>query len=82
MDSSPLDRHRRRRIYAWRACIIAAAGLTIVTFSPLVLSPDVIEPTLFGLPRTLWTGLLVAAGFLIATIVGAAIHPGRDDPNA
>ena len=82
MNSSPIDRQRRCRIYAWRGCVVAAVGLTIVTFSPLVLSPDVIEPTVFGLPRTLWTGLLVTAGFLIATIIGAAVHPGRDDPDA
>ena len=62
--------------------MVAAGGLTIVAFSPLVLSPDVIGPTIFGLPRTLWAGLLVAAGFLIATIVGAAVHPGQENTNA
>ena len=80
MDNPQID-HRRRRILAWRGCLLAAICLSIITFSPLVLSPGVIEPLVFGLPRTLWTGLLVAAGFLLATLVGAAVHPGQDEPN-
>jgi hypothetical protein len=79
MSNRQLDRQRRRRIVAWRVCLCAVGCLSAITFSPLVLSPDVIEPAVFGLPRTLWVGLLIAAAFLIITIVGAAVHPGRED---
>ncbi len=81
MNDQLLERRRGRRIVAWRGCLVAALCLSAITFSPLVLSPNVIEPLVFGLPRTLWAGLGVAAGFMIVTIVGAAVHPGRDDPN-
>ena len=38
---------------AWRTCCLLAVLLAALTFTPIVLVPDEIEPILMGMPRTL-----------------------------
>ena len=38
--------------------------IIIVSFSPIVIPEGVTEPWLFGMPRTLWMGIVIS--FLIA----------------
>ena len=47
--------------------------LAAVTFTPIVLVPDEIEPILMGMPRTLWLGMLISFGFFLLTLWGAFI---------
>ena len=44
--------------------------LVIVTFSPLVIPTGVHTPWVLGMPRTLWSGILLS--FLFAILTGFA----------
>ena len=48
---------------AWRTCCLLAVLLAALTFTPIVLVPDEIEPILMGMPRTLWLGMLISFDF-------------------
>lgn len=54
------------------------ALLSVLTFLPLVTPEGRFEPTLAGLPRTLWAGALIALGMLALTYAGARVHPDGD----
>ena len=58
---------------AWRTCCLLAVLLAALTFTPIVLVPDEIEPILMGMPRTLWLGMLISFGFFSLTLWGAFI---------
>ncbi len=58
---------------AWRTCCLLAVLLAALTFTPIVLVPDEIEPILLGMPRTLWFGMLISFGFFLLTLWGAFI---------
>ncbi len=60
-----------RRKNVWRVCCACSVALCIVAFTPLVIPAGISKPLVFGMPRTLWTGLLVSLGLMIITIVGA-----------
>lgn len=53
----------------WQLCVAAVILIIIVTFSPLIIAPGKINPFLFGLPYTLWTGMLLAIVLVIITLV-------------
>lgn len=59
--------------YIWLLCKIAFVGLMLLAFSPLVLPEGETTPLILGMPRTLWSGLLISLGFIIITLVGAAV---------
>lgn len=61
---------------AWRICCILVIALSIFSFTPAVVPAGVFEPTLFGMPRTLWLGLLVSLAYVGLTLAGAFSHPG------
>ncbi len=63
----------------WRLCCAGAILLSVITFTPLVIRPGQIEPRLFGLPHTLWAGMLVAFGLVLLTLVGSLVHPARHE---
>jgi hypothetical protein len=58
----------------WLVCL-AALLLSVITFTPLVIPEGQFSPMLFGLPVTLWTGILVAFAFVVLTFVAARVHP-------
>ena len=57
----------------WRTCCLLAVILAALTFTPIVLVPNEIEPILMGMPRTLWLGMLISFGFFLLTLWGAFI---------
>lgn len=59
--------------YIWLLCKVAFIALTLLVFSPLVLSVGETAPSFLGMPRTLWSGLLVSLGFIIITIIGSSV---------
>ena len=59
-------------------CTIIVAVLGILAYSPIVLAPGIIEPVLFGLPRTLWAGLLIYIAIVLLTVVAIYVHPDRE----
>lgn len=60
---------------SWRICLILAAGLSVLTFTPLVIPEGEIEPMLAGIPVTLWTGGLITVALVVLTYVAGRVHP-------
>ncbi len=56
-------------------CCAAMVVLSIVTFTPLVIPEGKMEPTLLGLPLTLWAGAAIAFTMVLLTVIGALLHP-------
>jgi len=69
---------KNRNSIAWLICISVALLLVIITFTPLVTPTGKIKPFLFGMPYTIWTGILISIGLVIITFIGALVHPGSD----
>jgi hypothetical protein len=63
-----------RRLY-WRLCCLAFVALSFLSFTSLVIPPGITEPMLGSLPRTLWSGILIAFAILIVTLAGVIVHP-------
>ncbi len=59
----------------WQICLIGSIILIVLSYSPIVLSPSNPEPYLFGLPRTLWAGILTYIGIIILVWIGTRVHP-------
>jgi len=49
----------------------------ILAFSPVFIPTGVIAPKLFGMPYTLWSGILLCIVMVIITYVATLVHPGR-----
>jgi hypothetical protein len=60
---------------AWTACSIGVVVLCILAFSPLIIPTGKSEPLLWGIPRTLWAGILVYALIVVLTFIGTHVHP-------
>ena len=68
-----------RNPFAWRLCVVATIVLCILSYTPLVIPSGVSTPTLWGLPRTLWLGLLIYLAIVAVTFVATRVHPDIDD---
>jgi len=62
----------------WNLCRIAVAVVTVIIFTPLVIPAGQADPFLFGMPYTMWMGLVVSFVLLALTVLGSFVHPGRD----
>ena len=62
----------------WRICCGIVIALSLLAFSPLVLTPGKHAPELFGVPRTLWLGILIAFALVGMTLIGGIVHPAND----
>ena len=62
----------------WKLCCIAVVLLSLVCFTPLVVPAHEVEPVFYGLPRTLWAGLLAYAGFVVLIFIGTRVYPDDD----
>ena len=69
----------KKKSRRYTVLILIALLLTVLTFTPLVMPYEVHRPTLFHLPYTLWTGLLVAIVFVCITWLAVHFHPGRKE---
>jgi len=61
----------------WKLTAIISLLLAVVTFSPLVIPYNVYVPELFGLPYTLWTGILMSFLMLANTILAIIVQPKK-----
>lgn len=48
--------------------------ITVLVFTPIVTSNGDYNPELFGLPYTLWTGMLVYIILVTLNIIGVTVH--------
>jgi len=60
---------------AWTACSIGVIVLCVLAFSPIIIPTGTSAPLLWGIPRTLWAGILVYALIVVLTFIGTRIHP-------
>lgn len=58
----------------WKLCRLAAILLSVSVFTPLVIPKSVFTPQLFGLPYTLWMGMIVYGVFMILIASGVYLH--------
>ncbi len=61
----------------WIICRIAAIILVVITFTPLVMPAGAHRPALWGMPYTLWAGIIVSILLVLLTFIGTRVHPGR-----
>jgi membrane protease YdiL (CAAX protease family) len=60
----------------WYMVVTTVIILIILTFTPAVIPYGQYKPELFGIPYTLWTGILVGIALVGLTIFGSFICPG------
>ena len=60
----------------WYLVVSAVVVLTVITFTPVVTPVGQYKPELFGIPYTLWTGIIVAILIVGLTLYGSTIGPG------
>ncbi len=69
---------KKKSLY-WKLCIIGTVVLSILTFTPLVIPMGTYGPSIGGVPRTLWTGILIYVLLVVVTYIGTRVYPGSDD---
>lgn len=67
----------RRQLF-WRLCYAAVVVLSVITFTPLVTPQGVFRPVLFGIPYTLWMGILITIGLVVLTFVATHVYPPNE----
>lgn len=63
---------RKKRI--WRLTLFAMFILSVLIFTPVVIPKNRFTPELFGLPYTLWMGLVVYIAFVLLILIGISVH--------
>ncbi|NKB39054.1 MAG: hypothetical protein GKR93_18130 [Gammaproteobacteria bacterium] len=69
----------KAKLLLWRFCCFAIVVLSVLTFTPLIIPAGTFEPSLFGVPFTLWAGMLIALAMIILTIIASIVHPDKYD---
>ncbi|MEQ6119202.1 hypothetical protein [Reichenbachiella sp. MALMAid0571] len=70
--------NKNKSLY-WNLCIAGVILVSILSFTPLVLPVGIYEPMLFGVPYSLWMGILVAILLVFLTYLGTKVHPGNGE---
>jgi hypothetical protein len=63
----------------WRICVTAVILIVILTFSPLVTGSGKIYPFLFGLPFTLWMGIILTITLVVITLIAGYVLPDKEE---
>ncbi len=63
----------------WKICIGAMGLLCLLSFTPLVIPSGVADPSFLGVPRTLWTSILIYVAMVVVTFLGTLVHPEAGD---
>lgn len=69
----------KQKLY-WKITAAIAVILILITFTPLVIAPDKIEPKLFSMPFTLWVSILITILLVVLTYIGGRVHL-KDEEN-
>ena len=67
----------QRKIYYFLG--ISFFIIIAVTFSPVVIPEKITTPWIFGMPRTLWAGIVVSFSLLLLTLFAAYILKNEED---
>lgn len=68
-----------KRKMVWRICVTAVIVIIAVTFSPLVIAPGKINPSVFGFPFTLWISILTTIALVVLTYIGGLVSPNDEE---
>ncbi len=63
----------------WLICCLFVLGLIALTYSPVVLSPGKMEPSVGAIPYTLAWGFGISLIMVAMTIIGARVHPVNEE---
>lgn len=63
----------------WRICIALVILLGLLQYTPLLKPQGVFNPSLVGIPFTLWTSFLITVALVALTYIGSRVHPGSDE---
>jgi len=63
----------------WKLCVTAVILIIILTFSPIITGDGKINPFLFGLPFTLWMGILLTILLVVITYIGGSVLPDEEE---
>ncbi len=63
----------------WRICVTTVILVITVTFSPLIIAPDKINPAVLGMPFTLWTSILTTILLVVLTYLGGRVSPNDEE---
>jgi len=58
----------------WTIVRIAIFVISVLIFTPLVIPKGVYTPELFGMPYTLWVGIVIYFAFISLIIIGVSVH--------
>jgi hypothetical protein len=58
----------------WKTARAGVIILSVLIFTPLVIPKNTFKPEVFGLPYTLWVGILVYLVFVTLILVGIMAH--------
>ncbi len=63
----------------WRICVAAVIIVIAVTFSPLIITPGKINPSVLGMPFTLWTSIISTILLVVLTYLGGRVSPNDEE---
>ncbi len=63
----------------WNICVISVILIIAITFSPLIIYPGKINPSVFGLPFTLWISILTTIALVVLTYFGGRVSPNDEE---
>jgi hypothetical protein len=63
----------------WRICVAAVILIVAVTFSPAIIQPGKVHPSVLGLPFTLWTSILTTIALVVLTYLGGRVSPNDEE---
>jgi hypothetical protein len=70
-----MEKSKNKKQVYWKICCSLAIFISLLTFTPLVMPHGIINPQIFSLPYTFWTGIIIAVALVTLTYIGARVHP-------
>ncbi len=68
----------RRRVY-YNLLVLLSLLVVIISFSPLVLVKDKVNPTFLNMPFALWTNILATIILVFFTFIGGRLRGDKGD---
>ena len=63
----------------WNLYVAAVILIIAITFSPLIIAPGKIDPSVLGMPFTLWTTILTTIALVVLTYLGSRVSPNDEE---
>lgn len=69
----------KNRKILWRLCVVAVVFITVAIYSPLITKTGKIEPSVLGLPFSLWTSILLTIIVVFLSYLGGLVLPFKEE---